>query len=72
MDSFIYEYTKSKNSKGFAPIFYPLNWRRTLKNNKKVLGYPFNGYWLDIGRPEDYETATEEFEKYKSEFLKEI
>jgi len=27
---FIYEYAKSKNSRGFDPIFYPLNWRRTL------------------------------------------
>ena len=46
--------------------------KKLLKNNKKVLGYPFGGYWLDIGRPDDYETAIEEFEKYKSEFLKEI
>lgn len=46
--------------------------KKLLKNNKKVLGYPFSGYWLDIGRPDDYETAIEEFEKYKSEFLKEI
>jgi len=46
--------------------------KKLLKNNKKVLGYPFSGYWLDIGRPDDYETAIKEFEKYKSEFLKEI
>ncbi len=44
--------------------------KKLIKNNKKVLGYPFGGYWLDIGRPEDYETAIEEFEKNKSEFLK--
>jgi len=41
-----------------------------LKSNKKVIGYSFNGKWLDIGIPDDYETAIEEFEKYKSEFLK--
>jgi NDP-sugar pyrophosphorylase family protein len=23
--------------------------------------YEFNGYWLDIGRPSDYEKAIEEF-----------
>ena len=44
--------------------------KELLRNNKEVLVYPFNGYWLDIGRPEDYELATEEFEKNKSEFLK--
>jgi NDP-mannose synthase len=27
------------------------------------------GYWLDIGRPEDYERATIEFEKDRSRFL---
>ncbi len=29
-----------------------------------------NGYWLDIGRPDDYEQAIEEFESKKSVFLK--
>jgi len=43
--------------------------KKLLKYEKKVLHYPFDGYWLDIGRPEDYELAIEEFEKYKSELL---
>lgn len=43
--------------------------KKLLKNGKKVLEYPFDGCWLDIGRPEDYESAAEEFEKHKSEFL---
>lgn len=43
--------------------------KKLLKCEKKVLHYPFDGYWLDIGRPEDYELAIEEFEKYKSELL---
>jgi NDP-sugar pyrophosphorylase family protein len=40
-----------------------------LKNNKNVIGYPFKGYWLDIGRPDDYGAAVDEFENKKSEFL---
>ena len=28
-----------------------------LKNGKKVISYPFSGYWLDIGRHEDFEKA---------------
>jgi NDP-sugar pyrophosphorylase family protein len=27
------------------------------------------GYWLDIGRPDDYERATIEFEKDRKRFL---
>jgi NDP-sugar pyrophosphorylase family protein len=41
-----------------------------LKNDKKILSYPFEGRWLDIGRPEDYELASKEFEDFRSEFLK--
>lgn len=32
-------------------------------SNEKVMGYIHNGYWLDIGRPEDYENACKIFEK---------
>jgi NDP-sugar pyrophosphorylase family protein len=27
----------------------------------------FDGYWLDIGRPDDYEKANEDIEKFKIE-----
>ena len=30
---FIYNYAKSKNSRGFTPLFYQLNWRRTINEN---------------------------------------
>jgi NDP-sugar pyrophosphorylase family protein len=30
----------------------------------------YNGYWLDIGRPEDYTQAVEEFAALKEKFLK--
>lgn len=30
---------------------------------------PFDGYWLDIGRPDDYMQAIEEFDKFKSRFI---
>lgn len=43
--------------------------KKLLANDKKILRYPFDGHWLDIGRPEDYELAIDEFEKYKSQFL---
>lgn len=36
---------------------------------KKVISYPFSGYWLDMGRPDDYARAVEEFEARRGEFL---
>lgn len=30
-------------------------------NNQKIMGYRHTGYWLDIGRPEDYEKACSQF-----------
>ena len=30
---------------------------------RRVRGYSFNGYWLDIGRPEDYWRACEEWQR---------
>ena len=38
---------------------------------EKVLSFPFDGYWLDIGRPDDYAIAIEEFESRRSLFLPE-
>lgn len=36
----------------------------TLLDKKKAIKvYPYDGYWLDIGRPEDYEKANEDIEK---------
>ena len=40
-----------------------------IKAKEKVASYPFEGYWLDMGRPDDYATAIEEFESRRGEFL---
>jgi NDP-sugar pyrophosphorylase family protein len=34
-----------------------------------VYSYPHRGYWLDIGRPDDYERSIVEFERYRDLFL---
>lgn len=34
-----------------------------------VSGYPFNGYWQDLGRADDYERAIEDFDRMRAEFL---
>jgi NDP-sugar pyrophosphorylase family protein len=40
-----------------------------LSLNKRVITKKFSGYWLDIGRPDDYIQAIEQFEIMKSKFL---
>jgi NDP-sugar pyrophosphorylase family protein len=44
---------------------------KLIGEKRAVAGYRFDGLWLDIGRPSDYELAEEEFEKHKSRYLKE-
>ncbi len=36
-----------------------------LNGNKNYKVYPFNGFWLDIGRPEDYDYCNENYDKIK-------
>ena len=42
---------------------------KLIENGQKVSGYPFTGYWQDLGRPDDYEQAVEDFDKMKHIFL---
>jgi NDP-sugar pyrophosphorylase family protein len=36
-----------------------------IKAGREVIAFPFDGYWLDIGRHEDYDRAQQEFETLK-------
>jgi NDP-mannose synthase len=49
---------------GFDDLMHSL-----IKNGKEAYSYPYAGYWLDIGRPDDYARSIEEFEKNKDKFL---
>ena len=42
---------------------------KLISAGEKVIGYPFEGYWQDLGRPDDYQQATLDFEQMRSEFL---
>jgi len=44
---------------------------RLIQEGKKVWVKEFNGYWLDIGRPDDYSVANDDFEKISKVFLDE-
>lgn len=43
--------------------------QQLLNEGKSVRGYPYGGYWMDIGRLEDYQTATDEFDDLRSRLL---
>ena len=41
-----------------------------MKNDKEPKVQKFDGYWLDIGRPDDYAQAIDEFDNMKERFIK--
>ena len=78
-----YEYTVSMGIYVFEPrvleyiphnqyLDFPDLVLKLLAAGEQVSGYPFDGYWMDLGRPDDYEQAAEDFEKMQSQFLPEI
>lgn len=44
---------------------------RLVNAGERVMIYPFNGYWMDLGRLCDYEQAVKDFEQLKTQFLDE-
>jgi NDP-sugar pyrophosphorylase family protein len=60
----ILEYVPAGIPFGFDQLMYSL-----IEKNETVNSFPFSGYWLDIGRPDDYARSIEEFEKLKNRFL---
>jgi len=60
----VYDYLEPDTKIDFPDLVLNL-----IKNKEKVIAYPSDAYWLDIGRPEDYEVAQNQFEKMKHLFL---
>jgi NDP-sugar pyrophosphorylase family protein len=42
---------------------------KLMQDGKKVNVFNFDGYWLDIGRHDDYDRAIEEFSVHREDFL---
>ena len=40
-----------------------------IEAKEKVISYPFNGYWQDLGRPDDYAAAHEQFPFLRRQIL---
>ena len=45
--------------------------RKLINAGEKVVGYQYDGYWRDLGRPDDYEAAAQDFEKMRAQILPE-
>jgi len=60
----ILDYVPANTPFGFDQLMYILTER-----NEAVYSFPYTGYWLDIGRPDDFTRAIEEFERNKDRFL---
>ncbi|UKN01566.1 NTP transferase domain-containing protein [Paracrocinitomix mangrovi] len=61
------EYIPYNQPYGFDTLMLDL-----IKANKNASVKKFNGYWLDIGRPDDYMEAIDKFEEMKNTFLKNV
>ena len=60
------DYIPKNTSYGFDKLMLDL-----MKNGERVVVKMHDGYWLDIGRPSDYEKAIDDFEKHEGAFLHE-
>ncbi len=46
--------------------------KRLIAADERVVGYEFDGYWEDLGRPDDYARASMDFENMRAQFLPNI
>ena len=44
---------------------------KLIANGEMVSGYVFDGYWMDLGRPDDYALANQDFANMRKQFLPE-
>ena len=78
----IYDYTVSMGIYVFEPrvlaliptgkyLDFPDLVLKLIAAGEKVTGYVFDGYWMDLGRPDDYEQANQDFATMQKQFLPE-
>lgn len=54
----------------FEKFDFPDLVQRLLENKKRVVSYESDAYWLDIGRPDDYQRANEDFPNMQNVLFK--
>jgi NDP-sugar pyrophosphorylase family protein len=60
----ILTYIPKNQGFGFDQLMHVL-----IENNANMVRFLHNGFWLDVGRPDDYEQAIVEFEQDSNRFL---
>ncbi len=45
---------------------------KLIGNGERVMSHRFDGYWQDLGRPDDYEQAVQEFDRLRPQILEGI
>lgn len=60
----VLKHIPNKQAFGFDHLMLQL-----IQQKQTVVVQPFDGLWLDIGRPDDYMQAIEQFDQLKDEFL---
>jgi NDP-mannose synthase len=67
-------YVFSPEVRDYIPRFekfdFPQLVQRLLETKKRVLAYESDAYWLDIGRPDDYQRANDDFPEMQQIFFK--
>jgi NDP-sugar pyrophosphorylase family protein len=66
---YVYEPRVLKFIKPNTYLDFPSLVLKLIKAREKVVGYPINDFWLDMGNKDDYERAVKEFEQNISAFL---
>jgi len=69
MGIYVYEPDVLKYIEPNKYLDFPTLVLRLLENGEKIVGYPCDDFWMDIGRQEDYALAQEKFEIMKDKFL---
>ena len=54
----------------FEKFDFPDLVQTLIENKQRVLAYESDAYWMDIGRPDDYQRANEDFPKMQDTFFK--
>ena len=69
MGIYVFEPTVLRHIQRGRYLDFPDLVLKLLERGYRVVGFPFSGYWKDLGRPDDYEEATADFDEKKQEFL---
>jgi NDP-sugar pyrophosphorylase family protein len=70
MGIYVFEPEVLRYIKKGQKLDFPELAQKLVASKEKVLCYLSDEYWLDIGRPDDYRMAVEEFEELKDRLVR--